>query len=255
MAEASFDRDAAVTYLTGALQRDRFVLYCQPIVHVSSPHSEQRFFEVLVRFRDEEEGLLPPGSFIPVLQEAGLMPMLDRWVITKTIAKLKSMGHDRVTGSDPHYSINLSPDTLSDPDFTEFVAQQLAGARVEAERLMLEIPVYTASEQPAAFEALVAKLTELGCAVAVSGVSQTDIPMGRLRELGVRYVKFNGASTLRANPNEEAVARLGELGETCRNLGIKVIVESVEWDEALGFLDSMQIEFAQGFAIAAPRPL
>jgi EAL domain-containing protein (putative c-di-GMP-specific phosphodiesterase class I) len=255
VSDASFDRDAAVTYLTGALQRDRFVLYCQPIVHVSSPHSEQRFFEVLVRFRDEEEGLLPPGSFIPVLQEAGLMPLLDRWVITKTIAKLKSMGPDRLTGSDPHFSINLSSDTLSDPDFTEFVSRQLAGARVEAERLMLEIPVHTAAEQPEAFEALVSKLTELGCAVAVSGVSQTDVPMGRLRELGVRYVKFNGASTLRANPNEESVARLGELGETCRNLGIKVIVESVEWDGALDFLDSMRIEFAQGFAIAAPRPL
>ena len=183
------------------------------------------------------------------------MPLLDRWVLTRTIAKLRSMGHDSVTGSDPHFSINLSSDTLSDPDFTEFVSQQLSGARVEAERLMLEIPVYTASEQPEAFEALVTKLTELGCAVAVSGVSQTDIPMGRLRELGVRYVKFNGASTLRSNPNEEAIARLGELGETCRNLGIKVIVESVEWDEALGFLDSMHIEFAQGFAIAAPRPL
>ncbi len=255
VSEASFDRDAAVTYLTGALQRDRFVLYCQPIVHVSSPQSEHRFFEVLVRFRDEEEGLLPPGSFIPVLQEAGLMPLLDRWVITKTIAKLKSMRHDQVTGSDPHFSINLSSDTLSDPDITEFVSQQLAGARVEAERVMLEIPVYSAAEQPEAFEELVTKLTELGCAVAVSGVSQTDVPMGRLRELGVRYVKFNGASTLRANPNEEAVAKLRELAETCRNLGIKVIVESVEWDEAIGFLDSMQIEFAQGFAIAAPRPL
>ena len=255
MSEASFDRDAAVAYLTGALQRDRFVLYCQPIVHVSSPRSTHRFFEVLVRFRDEEEGLLPPGSFIPVLQEAGLMSFLDRWVISKTIAKLKSMRSDELIGSDPHFSINLSSNTLSDPDFTEFVSRQLTGARVDAERLMLEIPMYSAREQPEQFETLVAKLTELGCAVAVSGVSQADVPMNRLRELGVRYVKFNGASTLRANPDAEAVARLGELSESCRNLGIKVIAESVEWGEALDFLDSLQIEFAQGFAIAAPRPL
>ena len=77
MAEGSFDREAAAAYLTGALTRDRFLLYCQPIVQVDAPQADQHFFEVLVRFRDEEEGLLPPGSFIPVLQDAGLMP-LDR---------------------------------------------------------------------------------------------------------------------------------------------------------------------------------
>ena len=90
MAENPFDREAAAAYLISALTRDRFVLYCQPIVRVEAPQAEQRFFEVLVRFRDEEEGLLPPGSFIPVLQEAGLMPLLDRWVVATAIRKLRS---------------------------------------------------------------------------------------------------------------------------------------------------------------------
>jgi EAL domain-containing protein (putative c-di-GMP-specific phosphodiesterase class I) len=255
VSEAAFDRDAAVAYLTGALQRDRFVLYCQPIVPVSAPHAAHRFFEVLVRFRDEEEGMLPPGSFIPVLQEAGLMSLLDRWVITKTIAKLKSLPSDELKGSDPRFSINLSCDTLADPEFAAFVSKQLTGARVDAEMLMLEIPMYCAHERPEAFEAVVGKLTELGCAVAVTGISQDDVPVGRLRELGVRYVKFNSTSTVRANADEEAVARLGELSEKCRNLGIKLIAESVEWGGALDFLQSLQIEFAQGFAFAQPQPL
>ena len=88
MTESSFDREAAAAYLTSALTRDRFLLYCQPIVQVEAPDAERHFFEVLVRFRDEEEGLLPPGSFIPVLQDAGLMPLLDRWVVSTTIRKL-----------------------------------------------------------------------------------------------------------------------------------------------------------------------
>ncbi|MGA8050838.1 MAG: EAL domain-containing protein [Burkholderiales bacterium] len=256
MTEASFfDRDAAVAYLNGALQRDRFVLYCQPIVQVSSPHLEDRFFEVLVRFRDEEEGLLPPGSFIPVLQEAGLMPMLDRWVITTALAKLKSMRGGESAGTGPCFSINLAADTLSDPDFTEFLSQQLTRARVEAERLMLEIPLHSAREQREAFEAIVGKLVGLGCAVAVSGVARDEVAMSRLRELGVRYAKFNGGSVLRANPDEQVAASLGQLSESCRNLGIKLIAEAVEWGGALGFLESLQIDFAQGFAIAQPRPL
>jgi len=255
VSETAFDRDAAVAYLTSALQRDRFVLYCQPIIPVSAPHAAHRFFEVLVRFRDEEEGMLPPGSFIPVLQETGLMPLLDRWVVAKTIAKLKSLPSDELKGADPHFSVNLTCDTLADPEFVAFVSKQLTAARVDAERLMLEIPIYCASERPEAFEVVVGKLTELGCAVAVSGVSQDDVAVGRLRELGVRYLKFNGTSTVRANADEEAVARLGELSENCRNLGIKLIAESVEWGGALDFLQSLQIEFAQGFAFAQPRPL
>ena len=255
MAEASFDRDAAVAYLTGALQRDRFVLYCQPIVKVSEPYATHRFFEVLVRFRDEEEGLLPPGSFIPVLQDAGLMPLLDRWVVTKTLANLKSLSTDESSGADPYFSINLSPDTLADPGFATFLSQQLAGARVDAGRLMLEVPLANARDHPKAFEAVIARLCGLGCAVAVSGVSQDSLPIGRLRELGVRYLKFSGAASVREKRDERAVAWLGALSESCRGLGIKLIAESIEWSEAFDFLRSLKIDFAQGFAVAQPRPL
>ena len=140
MAENPFDREAAAAYLISALTRDRFVLYCQPIVQVEAPQADQRFFEVLVRFRDEEEGLLPPGSFIPVLQEAGLMPLLDRWVVATAIRKLRSAGQGG--GATPRFSINLSAEALVDDEFPEFIAGELAGAADLAQRLMLEIPLH-----------------------------------------------------------------------------------------------------------------
>ena len=252
MAENPFDREAAAAYLISALTRDRFVLYCQPIVQVEAPEADQKFFEVLVRFRDEEEGLLPPGSFIPVLEEAGLMPLLDRWVVATAIRKLRSAGQG---GAAPRYSINLSAEALVDTNFPEFVAGELAGAHDLAQRLMLEIPLHETAQRPAEFGAAVSALTALGCTVAVSGVSQESDEIGRLYEIGVRYVKVNGASALRAEPNPDALERLRSLGDTCRALGMKMIAESVERIEALGLLALLNVEFAQGFALGEPKPL
>lgn len=253
MAENPFDREAAAAYLMSALTRDRFVLYCQPIVQVEAPEADQKFFEVLVRFRDEEEGLLPPGSFIPILQEAGLMPLLDRWVVATAIRKLRGAG--RGGGAVLRFSVNLSAEALVDKTFPEFVAAELAGASDLAQRLMLEIPLHETAQRPEEFGAAVSALTALGCAVAVSGVSQDSEEIGRLYEIGVRYVKVNGASALRDEPNPDALERLRSLGDTCRGLGMKMIAESVERIEALGLLALLNVEFAQGFALGEPKPL
>ena len=134
MTESSFDREAAAAYLTSALTRERFLLYCQPIVQVDEPHADQGFFEVLVRFRDEEEGLLPPGSFIPVLRDAGLMPLLDRWVVSTAIRKLRGVAQG--SGIALRFSINLSAEALVDATFPEFVAAELGGRTELAQRLM-----------------------------------------------------------------------------------------------------------------------
>jgi EAL domain-containing protein (putative c-di-GMP-specific phosphodiesterase class I) len=251
--ESSFDREAASAYLTSALTRERFLLYCQPIVQVDAPQADQGFFEVLVRFRDEEEGMLPPGSFIPVLQDAGLMPLLDRWVVSTIIRRLRSV--DRASGDAPRFSINLSAEALVDTTFPEFVAAELRGATDLAQRLVLEIPIDETVQRPEEFGAAVSALTALGCLVAVSGVSRDGEEIGRLYEAGVRYLKVNGASALRADPSPDALERLRSLGETCRALGMKMIAESVERIEALGLLSLMNVDFAQGFALGEPKPL
>ncbi len=162
MEESSFDREAAAAYLSSALTRERFLLYCQPIIQVGAPQAEQRFFEVLVRFRDEEEGLLPPGSFIPVLQEAGLMPLLDRWVVSTAIRKLRSTAQGG--GVAPRFSTNLSAEALVDNTFPGFVAAELGAATELAQCLMLEIPFDEAAQRPTEFSAAVSGLTTLGCA-------------------------------------------------------------------------------------------
>jgi len=247
-----FDRKAAAEYLNSALERNRFVLYCQPIAQVDPQTVHGPLVEVLVRFRDEEEGLLPPGSFLPVLDEAHLTGILDRWVVAATLRMLNHARRGADPEAGPRCSINLSADALCDPDFPQFVAAQLAAARVEPGQLMLEIPADVA--QPGAFEDAIRQFSGMGCAIALE-LPRSEAALDEMRERGVRYVKFNSFNLLRAGADAKSLTALRTASERCHDLGIKMIAACVEWGESLAMLADLRVEFAQGFAIAPPMPM
>jgi len=67
------------------LKEDNFVLYSQLIAPAAADSAETPLREILARYREEEENLLPPGSFIPILEDQGLLPLLDRWIVTRLL--------------------------------------------------------------------------------------------------------------------------------------------------------------------------
>src|SRR5712691_7943769 len=92
------------------LKEENFVLFFQSIMPADPSGAQKPFREILVRYKEEEEDLLPPGSFLPLLEEEGLMHILDRWVV----GRLLRWGRDlHVSGRRmPHCSVNLSIDTI-----------------------------------------------------------------------------------------------------------------------------------------------
>ena len=124
-------RDPAAR-LHDALKKNEFELYCQPIL----PLNGSRDFpvgEVLVRMREEERALLPPGEFLPVFEHYGMMPQLDRWVVFHAVKRL-SRG-SRI----PRLSVNVSAQTLQDPGFLPYVDAAMQKFGVERSALLFEI--------------------------------------------------------------------------------------------------------------------
>lgn len=118
--------------LRGALEKDEFALYCQPILAFSGPE-RYPMGEVLVRPREEENSFLPPGDFFPVFEHYCMMPQLDRWVARKAVELLaRGMKIPRLT-------INLSGQTLVDADFPRFVAGELVAHGISSEALLFEL--------------------------------------------------------------------------------------------------------------------
>src|SRR3954463_13309802 len=123
--------DDPVRRLRGAIENTEFALYCQPILQFAG---EPRYpmAEILVRLREEEKALLPPGEFLPILEHYRMMPLLDRWVVRHAV---KALPRSRI----PRFSINLSAQTLADPAFPNFVADTLAAGGVAPRSVLFEI--------------------------------------------------------------------------------------------------------------------
>src|SRR5881394_988976 len=106
-----------VRRLRDAIENDEFELYCQPILQFVG---DERYpmAEVLVRLREEERALLPPGEFLPVFEHYRMMPQLDRWVVRQVVRHLAK-------GSKPaRFTINIAAQTIEDAEFPRFFAAE-----------------------------------------------------------------------------------------------------------------------------------
>src|SRR5437764_12364735 len=121
-----------VQRLKGAIENNEFELYCQPILQFAG-NERYPMAEVLVRLREEERALVPPGEFLPVFEHYRMMPQLDRWVVRHTVKRIAE--GSRMA----RFTVNLSVQTLDEDDFVRFVAAQPSVNHVPPEKLLFEI--------------------------------------------------------------------------------------------------------------------
>lgn len=240
--------DAPASRLREALSRDELALYCQPIAALSGP---VRFpmAEVLIRLREEEKAMLPPGEFLPVFEHYRLMPDLDRWVVRKVVQHLSA-------GSlVPRFSINLSSQTLDDPDFAKAVALAVATQAVPGNSLLFEISESDTLSRLDAATTFVTAIRAVGCGVVVSGFGRRSASFQALKALRPDLVKVDGVVTRKilgtpsSEPKLRAILRVGEV------MGFATVAEMVEEQDILVRLKALGVNYAQGFGIRQPHPL
>jgi EAL domain-containing protein (putative c-di-GMP-specific phosphodiesterase class I) len=239
------------------LKDDKFILYFQSIVPVAPAVPDGALYrEILIRFQEEERDLIAPGSFLPVLEQQGLMPMLDRWVVDRVLRWVKSLQPASTPRYAPRCSINMSSDTIRrDTGFADFVRQSAKRAGIATESLSFEIPMEDVIAAPQAVKRLVPALRAAGCGVAFSGFAGEPVALALARSLSVGFVKIDGSLAYRIPRDKAAVARLQKIQETCRTFNVQTICTQVEDPQALEILRPIQVNYAQGFGIDRPRPL
>src|SRR5438270_3463975 len=119
----------AAPRLRQALDNDEFALYAQAVLALKGGE-RYPMAEILVRLREEERALLPPGEFLPVFEHYRMMAQLDRWVVRHTVKRLAE--GSRIA----RFTVNLSGQTLEDEDFPRFVAAQLSVNQIGADKLL-----------------------------------------------------------------------------------------------------------------------
>ncbi|HEX6266100.1 MAG TPA: EAL domain-containing protein [Burkholderiales bacterium] len=236
-----------VAYLRQALAGNAFAVYCQPICALGKPLTYP-IAEALVRLREEELALCPPGEFLPVLEHYGLMPELDRWVVRQVLRHLSS-------GSHPRFSVNVSAQTLDERSFPAFLARELNASRVAAGRLLFEIDEPDALSEPGRTARFASAMGALGSGIVIDGLGHGADFVEPLKTPCVRYIKVCSSLTRRLSAAGPLNEELRALLQVTAGMGIKVIAECVEDPAALVALQKRGVGFAQGFGVYPPHPI
>jgi EAL domain-containing protein (putative c-di-GMP-specific phosphodiesterase class I) len=234
--------------LREALEYDHFRLYAQPIVALAPPEGIA-IAEVLVRLREEETRMLPPGDFLPAFEHYGMMGELDRWVVRNALRRLEQGGAVK------RLSVNVSSQTIEEPGFAPFVAVQLRLASLDPSSLVIEIDENDALDRRPAAERFAAEMKGIGCQLLLDGFARRSVSFEPLKALLVDYVKVDGTVTRNILRSGSAAAKLRAILRVGQVTGVKVIAECVEEAEVLASLKLLKVDYAQGFGVRKPEPI
>jgi diguanylate cyclase (GGDEF)-like protein len=236
-----------------AVESSRFQLLVQEIVPLERNAGHERHGELLVRMLDENGSLVAPHTFLSAAERYNLMPAVDRWVIQHTFAALDN-GCDALSSLDL-CAINLSGQSLSDPELLGYVTDLLDSASFSSGRLCFEITETAVVENFEAARAFIHALKQRDCRFALDDFGSGMSSYSYLKNLPVDYLKIDGSFVrgMLEDPIDRAVVE--SINQIGHDLNMKTIAEFAESDEILAALSELGVDYAQGAAIGEPRPV
>jgi PAS domain S-box-containing protein len=242
--EGDLEQLAWIERIKHALEDDRFVLYAQPIVDVATGATVQH--ELLIRMLEADGSLVAPGLFLPVAEQFGLIRDIDRWVIHEAVG-LAAGGHP--------VEINLSADSLGDPDLFGYVARELAAAGADASLIVLELTETALLANEEAACGFLQQVARLGCQVALDDFGTGYGGFRYLKRLPVDFLKID-VEFVRDLPQDVASQHVVHaVVNLARGFGHRTVAEGVEDERTLELLREYGVDLAQGYAIGRPAPL
>ncbi len=234
--------------LREALAKDELTLFCQPITSLAGG-SGFPMAEVLVRLRQEEKALIPPGEFLPVFEQYGLMPELDRWVVRHVVQHI-SRG-SRI----PRFSVNVSSQSLADDAFPRAIALELVSAGVSGAALLFEIDEADSLSKLEAAQRCARGIKAVGCGLMLDGFGRLSTSFSAVKALQVNYVKVDGSIVRKLLTDSAAERKLRAIQKVGETTGFKLVAEMVEDQDILLRLKALGVAYAQGFGICEPHPI
>ncbi len=234
-----------------ALEEDQFCLYQQTIIPIKSLASKaDKFSEILIRLKDKSGQIISPIHFIRPAEKYGLMHLIDRWVIRCLFSYL---GSQSINASQRcMYTVNLSGASLNDDQFYEFVEEQFDATNVSPSLICFEITETVAISNLGKANELVKNLKQLGCSFALDDFGSGMSSFAYLQKLPIDYLKIDGAFVRDLDQDSMAYEITKSINQIAHAIGIETIAEYVENENALAKLNTLGIDYAQGYHIHKP---
>jgi len=236
--------------INNALEEDRFELFRQTILPLQQAEAGAHY-EILLRMRDENGGIISPGLFIEAAERYGITPNIDRWVIRSAFRWLVSEADERERLA--LCSINLSGQSFGDEKFLPFVIDQFQMSGIDATKICFEITETSAIASYSQANRFINALKELGCKFALDDFGTGLSSFGYLKHFPVDFLKIDGSfvkEILHDPIDREMVRSINEIGHLT---GKKTIAEFAENEEIITMLRGMGIDYAQGYGVSEPK--
>ncbi|MGH9002042.1 MAG: putative bifunctional diguanylate cyclase/phosphodiesterase, partial [Acidimicrobiia bacterium] len=238
--------------LRGALERGELELHYQPVVDIVS--GDIVGAEALLRWDHPERGFVPPGEFIPMAEETGLILELGAWVLDEACRQTR-----RWLDTHPHLgafvtSINLSPRQFRQPDLADQVAAALTRAGLDPHHLCVEVTEGVMVDNVDAAILALHRLRRLGVSVSIDDFGTGYSSLSYLKSFPIDYVKID-RSFIRGLGHERVDSEIvTSVIRLAGAIGLRTVAEGVETDDQLERLRALGCSLAQGYLIARPAP-
>ncbi len=231
-----------------ALKRREFLIHYQPIV--SLPTTEIVGFEALLRWQHPDQGLIPPGEFLNLAEETGLIVPLGWWVLEQACRQTRSWQEQFVIEKPLALSVNFSAKNLNQPDAPERTAKILEESGLAPGDLRLEVGedalFKTDSIEP------MKRLKALGLQFYLDDFGKGVYPLGNLRQFPLDAAKIDCSFVGRIGQSPGNTQVVQAMVGLSHSLGLKVVAEGVETADQAAQLRLLRCELAQGFLYSKP---
>jgi diguanylate cyclase (GGDEF)-like protein len=239
-------RDKLERDLHSALGNGEFELFYQPVVDLKE--NKIGSFEALLRWHHPTRGLVPPAEFIPIAEDTNLIVQLGEWVLRTACAEAASWPEDIGV------AVNVSSVQLIGKNLADVVFGAIASARIQAERLTLEITETVFLENSFTNLATLKRLHEFGVRFSMDDFGTGYSSLSYLLNFPFSKIKIDRLFIADLTEKRESRAIVRAVVDLARSLKIRVVAEGVETERQLEQLRRLGCTEIQGYVFSAPRP-
>lgn len=233
--------------LRQAIVNNELVLHFQPKVSLAS--NKISGVEALVRWSHPEHGFMMPDEFIPLAERTGLLRQLSRWVLKHTLAQAVSW-HEN--GIEIEVAVNISPDTLLDPELPDTITGLLAAHKLPRGTLTLEITETSIVKDPDLAMAVLLRLADMGIKISIDDFGTGYSSLSYLKKMPAYEVKIDRSFVMDMLENDSDAVIVKATIDLAHNLGMRVVAEGVENQQTADQLKELGCDILQGFLYSKP---